>query len=146
MDNLRGIPFYHMQCDCGNLLQVTGAQAGEALSCSTCQKQLLIPSLTSLWKKSPDGYIPTADRRPYQFDLAELMAFVTVCALILSLYKTIDEYFGDYFYAVIFKYVLLGFFMLFPFFLIAIIRRIIWSIGNVIDKRIAKHDRHIHKT
>lgn len=141
MDNLTEIPFYRVPCDCGNSLQATAAQAGEVLPCSSCGKSVQIPSFTILQKKPPDGYIPTGKRRPYQFDLAELLALVTVSALILSFYKSIDAFLGDHFlggFLRIFGWLII---LLCPIFSIAVIRRSILFVGDFIETRNSRRSR-----
>jgi hypothetical protein len=129
------IPFYQIQCECGSLLQVGKAQAGETLSCPACKKQLQIPSLTSLQSRTLDGFIPTANLRPFQFDLAELMAFVTVCALLLSACKTIEYFFSEYW----FKPILRSFFFLLlcimPVVFMLVIQRVSWLFWGLVRRK-----------
>jgi hypothetical protein len=144
MDNLTEIPFYRVLCDCGSPLQATAAQAGEILSCSACGKSVQIPSYTALQKKRPDGHIPTGKRRPYQFDLAELLALVTVFALILSFCKSIDTFLGEHFFyffgplLAIFGWIVV---LMLPVFGVSVIRRGILWVGEFIDKINARRNQ-----
>jgi hypothetical protein len=141
MDNLTEIPFYLIACDCGTSIQVTAAQAGEMLPCPACGKLVQVPSYTALQQKRPVGYIPTGKRRPYQFDLAELLALVTVFALILSFYKSIDAFFDEHFFGpflIIFGWVVI---LILPVFGVAVVRRGIVSLGEFTEKLKAKRNQ-----
>jgi hypothetical protein len=141
MDNLTEIPFYRVPCDCGTSLEVTAAQAGVTLPCSACGKSVQIPSFTALQEKRPDGYIPTGKLRRYQFDLVELVAYVTVAALILSFYKSIEVFFSDSFLGSLLWFLGWFFVLSAPVLLILVVRRIIVFVGDFIEKMNARRSQ-----
>lgn len=131
------IPFYTLPCECGNLLQITAAQAGEMLHCAACHRSIFIPSLTSLKKRAPDGYFPDNKRPTYQYHLKELLAVVTITALFLSAYNTINYYFDNHWLGAIFHLI---FWIVFGAVYLAFAERLHELSQSIIQK--LKHNRN----
>ena len=79
--------YYAVRCQCGGTMNVCNVQAGLSINCAGCKATTAVPALSHL-KRLPSRtrvhHVSSEFPRRRQFTLAELLAIVTLTAVVLA--------------------------------------------------------------